>query len=337
MAARFPGAVRRGTQAASRLHVQLNDRSETEERGANVDVFRAMARLGLAVLIRPLDKLLGAFLTEPAPGALVTTKRRLSVQRFTAAHELGHFCLGHVPSLDDRKTVERNPFDKGHAAQVQEVEANAFAVNFLMPRWLVASHCKRHGWKSASFDDPTVVYQLSLRLGVSYTALCWALRREKLASHRQTQKLIATRVKDIKSNLLGDFHPPMGYWGDVWLLTELDQGTHISGSRDDLFLIQLHEHSGSGYLWNIDQLAESGFSIHVDFNETSNRGQIGAHTARKIIASIEESGTGTISLEESRPWQRSTALNHLCLDYDLTGPEQQGLTRTDRFRILATD
>ncbi len=49
------------------------------------------------------------------------------------------------------------------------------------------------------------------------------------------------------------------YRGDVWLLTERDAGTRIDGSRNDLFVFRLEEHSGGGYLWNIDQLKASGF------------------------------------------------------------------------------
>jgi hypothetical protein len=39
--------------------------------------------------VQPLDKLLGAYVPAEEPGILITTKRPLSIQRFTAAHELG--------------------------------------------------------------------------------------------------------------------------------------------------------------------------------------------------------------------------------------------------------
>ncbi len=66
------------------------------------------------------------------------------------------------------------------------------------------------------------------------------------------------------------------YRGDVWLLTERDAGTRIDGSRNDLFVFRLEEHSGGGYLWNIDQLKASGFGIVRDELEaTDGEGFVG--------------------------------------------------------------
>ena len=61
----------------------------------------------LPLLLRPLKGLLGAYLPHPIPGVLVTTERPLSIQRFTAAHEVGHFRLEHLPSLDDESILRR--------------------------------------------------------------------------------------------------------------------------------------------------------------------------------------------------------------------------------------
>ena len=47
------------------------------------------------------------------------------------------------------------------------------------------------------------------------------------------------------------------YRGDVWLLTERDARARIDGSFNDLFVLRLEEHSGGGYLWDIDQLKQS--------------------------------------------------------------------------------
>jgi hypothetical protein len=43
-----------------------------------------------------------------------------------------------------------------------------------------------------------------------------------------------------------DAYRPQDYRGDVWLLTERDAGTRIDGSRNDLFVLRLEEHSGGG-------------------------------------------------------------------------------------------
>src|SRR3954449_13355922 len=141
-AADYAGAVRAGTMAAARLHRNLGLREQTGARGGNVDVFGAIQTLDLPLLLRPLQGLLGAYLSEPAPGVLVTTQRPISIQRFTAAHELGHFSLRHQPSLDDESILRRMPMAGEATSDLQEVEADAFAVEFMMPRWLIQWHAQ---------------------------------------------------------------------------------------------------------------------------------------------------------------------------------------------------
>lgn len=148
--------------AAARLHQRLGLRHHIEARGGNVDIFGAIQMLDLPLLLRPLQGLLGAYLNEPSPGILVTTQRPMSIQRFTAAHELGHFSLHHRPSLDDETILRRMPMPEPPTGDFQEVEADAFAVMFMMPRWLIAWHAERQRWKTENFRRPNVVYQLSL-------------------------------------------------------------------------------------------------------------------------------------------------------------------------------
>src|SRR5690348_16090750 len=145
-AASYAGAVRAGTMAAARLHRQLGSRKDIEASGGNVDVFRAIYALDLPLLLRPLHGLLGAYLNEPTPGVLVTTQRPMSIQRFTAAHELGHCSMRHLPSLDDESILRRMPMTGEPTADFQEIEADAFAVEFMMPRWLILWHAARQGW-----------------------------------------------------------------------------------------------------------------------------------------------------------------------------------------------
>src|ERR1700732_3865441 len=127
----YATAVRRATMAAARLHQNLDSEARVEREGGNIDVFDVVARLRVPLLLRPLQGLLGVFLSEPTPGILVTTERPLSVQRFTGAHELGHFELKHRPSLDDETILRRSPFGSRPDNDAQEVEANAFAVAFM--------------------------------------------------------------------------------------------------------------------------------------------------------------------------------------------------------------
>jgi Zn-dependent peptidase ImmA (M78 family) len=133
MATNYASAVRNGSMAAARLHLQLATRERMQAEGGSVDVFGSSFAIHLPLVLRPLKGLLGAYLPHPIPGVLVTTERPLSIQRFTAAHEVGHFRLEHLPSLDDESILRRmampNPSGM-EGPNMQEVEADAFAIAF---------------------------------------------------------------------------------------------------------------------------------------------------------------------------------------------------------------
>lgn len=331
-AADYPGAVRTGTMAAARLHQRLDLRQQIEARGGNVDVFAAVQSLDLPLLLRPLQGLLGAYLNEPTPGVLVTTQRPMSIQRFTAAHELGHFLLRHQPSLDDESMLRRMPMQSQPSGDFQEVEADAFAVEFMMPPWLIAWHAARQGWTVGDFRRPNVVYQLALRIGASYEATCWTLVRHRFIQQAQSRELLQTQPRTLKVALL-EAHRPQDYRGDVWLLTEHDASARIDGSRNDLFVLRLKEHSGGGYLWDIDQLKASGFAIVRDDLEAVDGDGVGGPVIRRVTAAPPDTYRGRLALDERRPWDPDPPLSSLAIEVDLTGPEEEGLSRAER-RIL---
>lgn len=83
--------------AAARLHQRLDLRRQIEARGGNVDVFAAIQIAEVPLLLRPLQGLLGAYLSDPTPGVLVTTQRPMSIQRFTAGPRVGPFFAAASP------------------------------------------------------------------------------------------------------------------------------------------------------------------------------------------------------------------------------------------------
>lgn len=338
MATNYASAVRTGSMEAARLHQALGTREKMQEHGGSVDVFDASLQLKLPLLLRPLKGLLGAYLPTPRPGVLVTTERPLSIQRFTAAHEVGHFRLDHLPSLDDESILRRMAMPNASAMfgpNMQEVEADAFAVAFLMPRWLIQWHCARQGWTSASLAVPATVYQLSLRLGTSYEATTWTLQRLNVVNEAIGKALRDTKPREIKAALLREYRP-VDYRGDVWLLTERDGETRVNGSRNDHFVLRLNEHSGAGYLWNIDDLRASGFAVVGDDCESTDHDGVGNATTRSVTAALEEAKEGRLSLSETRPWQPDPPLSQLVLRYDFTGPEEEGYSHAERrYRLAA--
>lgn len=329
MAPTYANAVRAGTMAGARLHTQLDLRKRIKLRGGNVDVFAAIQAVDLPLLLRPLQGLLGAYLDDPTPGVLITTQRPMSIQRFTAAHELGHFSMRHRPSLDDESILRRMPVASQPSTDFQEIEADAFAVAFMLPRWLIGWHAERQGWKVDDFRRPNVMYQLALRIGASYEATCWTLVRQNLIQPNLARELLQSQPRELKAALLASYRP-QDYRGDVWLLTERDAGTRIDGSRNDLFVLRLEEHSGGGYLWDIDQLKASGFGIVRDELEAIDGDGVGGPVIRRVTAAPPGTHRGRMSLDERRPWDPEPPLSTLDVDFDLTGPEEEGLSRAER-------
>ena len=159
MARTYAEAVRNGTAAASKLLRRLDWQAKLEAEPGAVDIFAIIAELDLPLMLRPLKGLLGAFLKVPTPGILVTTQRPLSIQRFTAAHELGHCLLDHEPSLDDEDQIlRRAPRAQDARTGFQETEADAFAVALMMPKWLILAHCARQGWRVPHLEQADNVF-----------------------------------------------------------------------------------------------------------------------------------------------------------------------------------
>ena len=112
--------------------------------------------------------------------------------------------------------------------------ADTFAALFLMPEWLINLHPERQRWDRRNLSDPVSVYQLALRMGVSYEALCRTLRNYNLYDSRAFGALDAIAPREIKQRSLKDkrgksWHP------NVWLLTERDEGSIIYGEPSDIW------------------------------------------------------------------------------------------------------
>lgn len=325
-------AVLEAVLEADRLHQEFDSKSAADCGGGRIDVFRMFALRGLPLLFRPLRGLLGAFMNGAAPGAIVTTQRQLPVQRFTAAHELGHAVLGHKPSIDDEDVLKRSPFAKSPRYDVQEIQANAFASELLMPQWLLAKHLTRQGWTPHDLSRPEVVYQLSLRLGTSYAAACHALVRHKAIGAAACSRLVKTEPKAIKQRLAEPYEPENRY-GDVWLLSERDDGILVEGSRSDLVVLTFLEHSGSGYVWRLDDLASAGLMVVDDTRIALNgeRELVGGVLCRRVIAEARDGARGPLRLAEVRPWQSAgEPLHSVAVDVDLSGPVGGGLLPAER-------
>ena len=288
------------------------------------DVIGAVAERNIPLLFRPLDKLWGAFITvnDERRGIIVTTKLGLPVQRFTVAHELGHLMLGHRMSLD--ATIEFAGRNAPASRPTQEVAADTFASELLAPKSLLLASARRHGWTRGKLHDPRIVYQLSLRLGISYQAACWALATCMVLTRPEAARLRAKTVKELKHALVPTAliaNP----WADVWALTAADGNTFLEAGPDDLFAIHVSDHASAGYVWRlVDANAET--EIVAERAPDLGHGRYGGTSARVLYVRFKTRGVHHLVFEHTRPWT-ATTLARIEIDIDGHGKECEGWAR----------
>lgn len=327
---------------AGRFHKDYDTEARADIGEGRVDVFGMLANKDIPVMFRPLKNLLGAYIDlgtdmdDAGKGVMVTTQRQLPVQRFTAAHELGHAALGHEASFDEEETLMRALFDRRARFDTREIQANAFATALLTPQWLIVQHMQRQGWTRTDLTNPVVVYQLSLRMGSSFSATCYALLDCKGIDQPTCDKLmeVSKKKRAIKQSLAMPYTPD-NWYGDVWLVTERDNGMVLEGSHSDLVVVKVQEHASSGYVWQFGELAEAGLAIREDGRASQGSQHIGGVVFRTVIAEADGSASGHVCLREVRPWQiTGTPLNSVELDVDLSGPVAAGLLSVQREALL---
>jgi len=248
----------------------------------------------------------------------------------TLGRESG-LAVGALLSIADRALYRAKELGRNRVEM--EMQANAFAAEFMLPRWLLAHHARRQMWNSESMKSPMNVYQLSLRVGASYEATICALEKHEIITRATAQTLKNTQPKNIKRSLLPGYSPD-NWRRDVWLLTGQDQGTFIEGQPNDLFIFKLGEKTGAGFIWDFETLKSNGFAVVNDVRKFSNDdGGIGSEVTRILTAHDPEALRGEIHLQLKRPWdEKALSAEELQMKYDLFGKEQ-GLLRAQRLEF----
>ena len=150
-------------------------------RSAPVDVHNLPDRLGI--------RLKKAFLADGISGMLEKLEETFLItvcatdphtrQRFTLAHELGHYMLHrHLvgDGIDDDRAYRSTQVGKYHNTLIgpaEETEANKFAANLLMPRELVNSERSKEG---STVQSMAALFQvsehaMSIRLGIPFQTM----------------------------------------------------------------------------------------------------------------------------------------------------------------------
>jgi Zn-dependent peptidase ImmA (M78 family) len=137
-----------------------------------IDVEAMIKELGLAIRTQELE--------DSVSGMLVIKDGRITIgvnknhhpnrQRFTLAHELGHFLLHRNVSniFIDASTVFFRDSTSSDGSKAQEIEANAFAAELLMPEERLRKIIRNQPLDA--FDEGAV-RRLGAQFGVSVQAL----------------------------------------------------------------------------------------------------------------------------------------------------------------------
>ena len=310
--------ILRATSEAARVFAEF-----PHGRRTSFDIVGAVMEWNIPLLFRPLDGLWGGFIAvgQQNHGIIVTTKLGLPVQRYTLAHELGHLLLGHESSLDE--TVDLWWGSASPVRSTAELAADTFAAELLAPRRLIVASARRHRWNRRALGLPQNVYQLALRLGISYKAACWALVSSKILSRDTAFSLQGMPVRDQKL-ALAPASLISHSWADVWSLWPADTGTFLEAGPDDLFAVSVQDHASAGYLWQLvdtDAKAEIVGERCELVNDT-----YGQPFSRVVYVRFPTPGLYRLQFEHVRPWSGTKAAA-IEIEIDSFGKEQVGFPR----------
>jgi Zn-dependent peptidase ImmA (M78 family) len=154
--------------------------SESGISGPAVPVEKIAARHGIEVRCQPIDEegVSGFLARQPGRPAIigVNSNQPDKRRRFTIAHELGHFFLHgeqgqqevHIDRTQQFSFKLRSPASS-RGDDLEEVEANLFAAELLMPTRFIERDVRRHAFDLS--DDDGTVASMANTYGVSTQAM----------------------------------------------------------------------------------------------------------------------------------------------------------------------
>ncbi len=150
-----------------------------------VDVVASHLRLHTTSVGLP-DNLSGLLIVEGEKRVIGFHANHAPVrQRFTIAHEIGHYILHVKPNQSrlflDRFVAYRRDDEQNKGKDSEEIEANAFAAALLMPEALVRGEITKQGF---DLDDEEDVAELARRFNVSPMAMSYRLINLGLLRYR---------------------------------------------------------------------------------------------------------------------------------------------------------
>lgn len=126
---------------------------------APIDPEKVAEWLEIKVERLPFEEDLSGILVRNTKQTVIGINKRNSAvrQRFTIAHEIGHFVLEHRGEMFvDEAVVNKRDGRSSIAVDPQEIEANNFAAALLMPKDLVISELKTQLTKLGNHRDDVI-------------------------------------------------------------------------------------------------------------------------------------------------------------------------------------
>ena len=149
-----------------------------------VKVDRIAKRAGIKVQYSPLDNELSgmAFYKDDFAVIGVNARHHVRRQRFTIAHEIGHFEL-HNDVLRKGMHIDKvitmlNRDPRSAAGTISmEIQANQFAAELIMPKALVLLYMDEKGFDYGCVPDDEVMESMARAFNVSTTAMTYRIAK----------------------------------------------------------------------------------------------------------------------------------------------------------------
>lgn len=318
-------ARRRAMHMAAREHIFLH--TDLTKR---IDIFEILERKGLRLRFDPLDSLYGAYIcVNNAHGIIINAKHPPSLQRFTAAHEYGHFVMKHQSSWDGEEQI----LPMRQTYELEEIEAQSFAAHFLMPLQLVNATLHNMGLPLKLENiAPQEIYRLSLELGASYLAIVNHLVTLKKLSPKAANELRRKQPKLIKKGIGGGI-TPQDSWADVWVFNKQDTERKVSVYVNDELYIYLPEEPVGNNSWIVSGSLDSSLVILIksDLQITSPEepGEEYSPYVRCILLRTQTPGYTILQLEK-----RGALQERFILHINILPKQTQGFSEKQKLLLL---
>jgi Zn-dependent peptidase ImmA (M78 family) len=144
---------------------------------APIDVEAIAAKIGAIVTYEAFkEDLSGVLIKEKTRTVIgVNSSHPQTRQRFTIAHEIGHLVLQHKGEIFVDQTVVKRDGKSSRAVDRQEIDANRFAAELLMPERLVLEAVHRRQERSSDISATQIVDELAIEFQVSPQAMEYRL------------------------------------------------------------------------------------------------------------------------------------------------------------------